>query len=54
MVALRLNIVGNLEGGPREIAESGPGFLCYCGFLMFPMTALEFCIRLTFNYLEAD
>lgn len=45
----------NIEkSGLREFAESGPDFLCYCGFLLFPMTALEFCIRLTFSYPEAD
>lgn len=37
-----------------EFTDNRPDFLCYCGFLLFPMTALGLCIRLTFNYPEAD
>ena len=41
-VGSSLNIV--YGEATKEFTESGPDFLCYCGFLLFPVTALELCI----------
>lgn len=47
-VGSRLNIVFGEATGSLNVD------LRYCGFLLFPVTALGLCIRLTFNYPEAD
>lgn len=37
----------------QALTGSGPDFLCFCGFLPFPLAAPELCIGLTFHYPKA-
>lgn len=39
---------------PERVRREWPWLPLLPWFLLFPVTALEFCIRLTFNYPEAD